>query len=279
MGCLRRYTITVYMSGMINSSRLAPGALMLVAAAGWAALATGSAAVSAQSAGGATIWVQTMDSCKQALGGASFHLSGAGVSTTADTPAAQKSRVASTPSCPLEQGDCASATTGCVSFAGVAPGTYTIRETRTPAPDTSNPEGYAPCEGGSACRSEVATVTVDAGGGVRATVTNLYPDGVSATWPSGGGPRGHSAYAATAADPVVFHDFGLAPPGRSGQCDGDSDADDHLTGSPSGHCAYPESQEDAACKPYPWSCQSTASGARVRPAAARATPVTVSQSS
>ncbi|HEY2702975.1 MAG TPA: hypothetical protein VGL20_04730 [Candidatus Dormibacteraeota bacterium] len=266
---------------MINSSRLAPGALMLVAAAGWAALATGSAPASARStqpAGGATIWIQTMDSCKQAIGGAGYQLVGAGVSMSADTPAGQKTRVASTPNCPLEQGDCAATTTGCVSFAGVAAGTYTIRETRAPAADTSNPEGYAPCEGGSACRSEVATVTVDAGGGVRATVTNLYPDGASATWPAGGGRRGHSAYAATAADPVVFHDFGLAPPGRSGQCDGDSDADDHLTGSPSGHCAYPEDQEDAACKPYPWSCQSTASGPRVRPAADRATPVTVPQS-
>jgi hypothetical protein len=271
---------------MMTTRRPPPGALMLAGATAWAGLAAGSAPVAAQ-AGGATIWVQTMDSCKQALGGAGYVLSGGGISMSADAPASQKSRVASTPNCPLQQGDCATATTGCASFTGVPAGTFTLRETRTPAADTSNPEGYAPCEGGSACRSEVATVTVDAGGGVRATVTNVYPDGVSVSWPSTSGRRGHSAYAATASDPVVFHDFGLAPPGRSGQCDGDSDADDHLTGSPSGHCAYPEDQEAAACKPYPWSCpaaapanrQSTSSGARVRPATDRATPATVSQSS
>src|SRR4029077_6068827 len=45
------------------------------------------------------------------------------------------------------------------------------------------------------------------------------------------------------------------------QCDGDADADDHLTGSPSGHCDYPESQEASACQPYPWSCTLGVEGA------------------
>jgi hypothetical protein len=224
---------------------------MLAAALAGAVLAAGSGA---SAAGGATVWVQTMDSCKQALGGAAYSLSGGGVRLTAESPSAQKVRVASTAGCPLQQGDCARATTGCLSFAGVPAGTFTLRETRTPAADTSNPEGYAPCEGGSACRSEMATVTVTAGGGVQATVTNVYPDGYTATWPTGTGRRARHAYAASAADPIVFHDFGLAPPGRTGQCDGDSDADDHLTGTPSAHCAYPESEEATACRPYPWSC-------------------------
>ena len=233
---------------------------MLAAALAGAALAGGSGA---SAAGGATVWVQTMDSCKQALGAAAYVLSGGGVSLTAQSPSAQKARVASTSGCPLEQGDCARATTGCLSFTGVPGGTFTLRQTRAPAADNSNPEGYAPCEGGSACRSEVASVTVTAAGAVQATVTNVYPDGYTVTWPTGSGRRAHHAYSAAAADPVVFHDFGLAPPGRSGQCDGDSDADDHLTGTPSAHCAYPESEESSACRPYPWSCP---------PAAPAATP-------
>jgi len=236
---------------MIRTGRLRRGAPILLVALACAALAGGGGA---SAAGGATVWVQTMDSCKQALGGAAYVLSGGGVTMTAESPAVQKVRVASAAGCPLEQGDCARITTGCLSFTGVAAGTYSLRETRPPAADTSNPEGYAPCEGGSACRSEVATVTVAAGGGVQATVTNLYPDGFTATWPSGSGRRAHHAYSGAANDPVVFHDFGLAPPGRGNQCDGDSDADDHLTGTPSAHCAYPESEEASACRPYPWSC-------------------------
>jgi hypothetical protein len=229
-------------------------ALTLVVAAGGIGTATASGAVAAPT-GGATVWIQTMDSCKQSLGSAGYTLTGGGVSMSADTPASSPSRVASTGVCPLQQGSCAGGGRGCASFTSVPPGTYTVRTTRTPPATTSNPEGYAPCEGGSACRSEVANVIVAADGSVQATVTNVYPDGTTVTWPTSGSSRRHrAAYAATTADPVVIHDFGLAPPGSSNQCDGDSDADDHLTGTPSAHCAYPESQEDAACKPYPWSC-------------------------
>jgi hypothetical protein len=244
---------------MIRTRCLAPAALLLGAACAGVALSGAAAA-----AGGATVVVQTMDSCKQALGGATYVLSGAGVTLTAQSPAGQKARVASASQCPVQQGDCVRVSVGCLSFSNVAAGTYTLRETRTPAADTSNPEGYAPCEGGSACRSEVGTVTVDAGGGVRATVTNVYPDGYTATWPTSSGRRGRGGYAASVSDPIVFHDFGLAPPSKGGQCDGDSDADDHLTGTPSAHCAYPESEEGAACKPYPWSCP-TASAAVTPP--------------
>jgi len=232
--------------------------LPLLLLTGWAAAGSASGAAAAP-AGGATVWVQTMDSCKQSLGSASYALTGGGLTMTADTPASSKSRVASTGQCPLQQGSCAGGGRGCVSFSALPPGTYTVRTTRTPPADTSNPEGFAPCEGGSACRSEVASVVVAADGGVQVTVTNVYPDGVSVTWPAAASQRRHrGAYAGSVNDPVVFHDFGLAPPGRTGQCDGDSDADDHLTGSPSAHCAYPESEEDAACKPYPWSCTMTA---------------------
>jgi hypothetical protein len=137
-----------------------------------------------------------------------------------------------------------------VSFTAPAPGTYTIRTTVTPPANATNPEGYAPCEGGSACQSEEATLTVGSGGAVSATVAAVYPDGTTVTWPSTG------SYAGSASDPIVFHDFGLAAPGsaHNAQCDGDSDADDHLTGSPSGHCGPPEAQEASACQPFPWSC-------------------------
>jgi hypothetical protein len=157
----------------------------------------------------------------------------------------------STGTCPLQRGNCATFHIGCITFDGVpAPGTYSMRVIHTPPANTSNPQGYAPCQGGSACQSEVATITVSAGGSVQATVTSVYPDGFTLTTPSGG------SFAGTAADPIVFHLFGLG----SGSCDSDGDADDHLTGSPSSHCGYPEGQEAGACQPFPWSCAFAAGG-------------------
>jgi hypothetical protein len=210
-------------------------------------------------ASGARIWVQTMDSCKQALGGAGYQLTGGGVTRTADTPAGRKVTVAPRARCPLQQGSCR-VPRGCVSFTDVPPGTYRLVTTRTPGPDRSNPEGYAPCQGGSACRSETASITVGGDGRVLATVTDVYPDGVTETWPSAPTHGGADAYAATVADPVVLHDYGLAAPGAAPQCDGDADADDHLTGNMRDHCAYPEDEEAAACQPYPWSCALPAAG-------------------
>ncbi len=196
----------------------------------------------------ATVWVQTLDSCKQALPGAAYRLSGGGLSVTAQAPSGHKKTVVPKSTCPELRGSCSAVKVGCVSFAALPPGTYTVVTTRTPPPDTSDPEGFAPCQGGSACRSEVATVVVGAAGKVQATVTDVYPDRVSETFPSPG------SFAGTRSDPVVFHDFGMAPPGFAPQCDGDSDADDHLTGNMRLHCASPEADEATACQPYPWSC-------------------------
>jgi hypothetical protein len=203
-------------------------------------------------AGGGGIWIQTMDSCKQGLGGAAYSVTGpGGASITVTTPPGSAGSVGASAGCPLQKGSCSAGGHGCVSFAAPPPGTYTIRTTVTPPPNATNPEGYAPCEGGSACQSEEATLTVGSGSGTHAIVTAVYPDGSTVTWPSTGG------YAGTASDPIVFHDFGLAAPGSgsNSQCDGDGDADDHLTGTPSSRCAFPESQETSACQPYPWSCQ------------------------
>ncbi len=186
-----------------------------------------------------TVWVQTVDSCKQALPAAAYQLTGGGATRTAQAPPGRKRTIVPTAACPLLHGN----------FTGLAAGTYTLTTTRTPPPDRSDPEGFAPCQGGSACRSQVATITVSASGAVQGAVTDVYPDGVSEIFPSAS-----SFFAATPTDPVVFHDFGLAAPGYAPQCDGDSDADDHLTGNMRGHCGYPEADEAAACQPYPWSC-------------------------
>jgi len=243
-------------------------ALTAALACGGGALAGGAAAVRAQSQG-ATVWVQTMDSCKQALGGAAYRLTGGGLTRTAQTPTQRKVTVSPKAACPLQQGTCGKGARGCVSFAGLPAGSYTLVTTRPPAPDRSDPEGFAPCQGGSACRSETATIVVAAGGGVAATVTDVYPDGVTETFPTASTHGGHAAYAGTAADPVVIHDFGLAPPGFAPQCDGDSDADDHLTGNMRAHCAYPEDVEASACQPYPWSCALPAGAAAAPPPSPR----------
>jgi hypothetical protein len=236
---------------------------LLVATCG-GSLAAGAGRAEAQS-GGATVWIQTMDSCKQALGGAAYQLSGGGQTRTAQTPAGRKKTVSSRAACPLQQGSCTSVPRGCVSFGGLPPGTYTLTTTRPPAPDRSDPEGFAPCQGGSACRSQTATIAVAADGSVQATVTDVYPDGVSETFPTAATHAGRAFYAGTAGDPVVTHDFGLAHPGFAPQCDGDSDADDHLTGNMRAHCAYPEGQEASACQPYPWSCTLPAATAAPSP--------------
>jgi hypothetical protein len=245
---------------MMRSKRLkfALASLSLTFAACGSALASGAGLAAASShhsggggsSGGGGVWIQTMDSCKQALGGAAYVVSGSGASITVTTPSGPGGSVAAAAGCPLQQGNCTGAAHGCVSFTAPAPGTYTIRTTVTPPPNATNPEGYAPCEGGSACRSEEATLIVGSGGSVSATVAAVYPDGSTVTWPSTG------SYSGSASNPIVFHDFGLAAPGsaHNAQCDGDGDADDHLTGSPSGHCAYPEAQETSACQPFPWSC-------------------------
>jgi hypothetical protein len=219
--------------------RTAFAVVALIAGSLSAAVLTSSARAGAASGGGATIFVQTMDSCHQILGSAVLSMTGGSVATT---PAGHGT--ASGAGCPVPKGTCSAGP--CASFTGVPDGTYRIITTKTPPANASNPEGYAPCEGGSACRSQWADVTVS-GGSVSATVSNVYPNNKTTTF----------SFSGSSGDPVVFHDFGLAAPGSAGnaQCDGDSDADDHSTGSPSGSCAFlPESAESSACQPFPWSC-------------------------
>jgi hypothetical protein len=225
---------------------LLPTGILLASAVGMVLSGTQGRAATASAT--TTITIQSMDSCKQALDGAGYLLTGDNVRSGLTVTSSGSGRQSvSGGSCPVPRGSCRSTSTGCLSFTGVpAPGSYRIHAVVTPPANSSNPEGYAPCEGGSACRSEEAVVTVLADGSVQAQVNDVYPDGFIRVLPGSS-----STYAGTAADPIVFHLFGLG----SGSCDGDHDADDHLTGSPSSHCSYsPESGESSACQPYPWSC-------------------------
>jgi hypothetical protein len=195
-----------------------------------------------------SVWLQTMDSCKQALGSTAFVIvDNAGTfKENITTPSSSPHTVASG-SCPLPRGNCTVSTVGCVQATGLPVGdSFQIRETATPPATSGNPFGYAPCNAGSACRNQFANLTVSSTGAVAGQTTNIAPDNTSSVIPSS-----TSSFAGTAADPIVFHDFGLG----SGSCDGDSDADDFLTGTPSSHCPYlPESGEASACQPFPWSC-------------------------
>src|SRR5579875_1213565 len=163
--------------------------------------ATPSAARTGQTASALrrTIWVQTMDSCRHALHGAyqAIHLSGGHSFVIGPGPGTQPVGVGYG-SCPAPRGNCDVTSTGCVSFTVPVPSTakghpvtYTISQNaHDAAPNT------VPCNGGSACRWERGFFTVYPSGAVEARVTNVYPDGTYAWYPSTTG------YAATTrADP------------------------------------------------------------------------------
>ena len=215
---------------------LSPLALVLVLS-GLFAMNTTLNVMQLHAAGPVTIWLQVMDSCKQALPGAKFTLVAPNGTKSNAGPSAGTKRVSvSSGTCPLQRGNCQAVPTGCVKWIITSPtsGTYTIKE--HPTFDTTdgfleNPPGataftgFVPCNGGSACKKESATFTIT-NGVVTGTTTNIYPDGTTTKYPSGG------TFSGTQTDPIVFHNFQLG----NGSCDGDSDKDDHLTGSPSTHC-------------------------------------------
>ncbi len=196
--------------------------------------------VNVHAAGSARVWLQVMDSCRQALPGANFTLIDPSGSSVDNGPSPGKRRVTvSSGSCPVQRGDCQGVPTGCLSWdieppvSGTA--TYLIVEKSTwdasdgfyeNPPGTTSFTGFVPCNGGSSCRNQTATFTVDASGVVRGNTINIYPDRFKAVYPSRG------AFAGTQTDPIVFHNFQLG----NGSCGSDNDADNHLTGSPSSHC-------------------------------------------
>jgi hypothetical protein len=194
-----------------------------------------------------TVWLQVTDSCKQALLGATFTVTGPGInSTTAATTGGAKPQ--SLPGyingqCPIQQGTCINFPTGCTSttlnvpISGTAVYKFTVAKT---APAYGTNLRYAICNGGSACPygPEVATVNVASSGSVSATVLNYYPDGTTVIWPTD-----KSAYNGSRGDPVLFHEYGIG--NGSISCDYDHDADDYLTGTPNRHCdSDPGSVED-----------------------------------
>jgi hypothetical protein len=174
------------------------------------------------------VWLQVMDSCQQAIPGATFKLSGNGLkSVQGPAPGSEPQTVKRTGgNCPLQRGNCAKVSTGCLTWSVPIPAqgtaTYQISE-------ISSAHNYVPCTGGSVCSGGplTGTLTISSSGNVAATIHNVYPDKASVTWPTSGSP-----YTATKTDPITVHNFGLG----TGSCDGDNDADDHLTGSPSSHC-------------------------------------------
>src|SRR5258706_6695726 len=195
-------------------------------------LTTGAFSVSAHGVNGShrssskiTIWLQTMDSCRQAIPGPKYVLTGNGLNLSAGPAPGSGPKTVGSGNCPLQRGNCSTVPTGCVSWIISVPSsttTYTIKETFTPS-------NYVPCTGGSVCPAgpDVIKLTITSSGRVSATVKNTYPDRTTVTWPTSG-----SLYTATQTDPIVVHNFRLG----TGSCDGDNDADDRLTGSPSSHC-------------------------------------------
>lgn len=220
-----------------------------------AGAATSSASISA---GPSQIVVQTMDSCKSGLGGARYELddaSGHVIATAGSQGASSPGSVTGGVSCTLQQGDCVNTTKGCLVFAAVPAGDYRLRQIAVPSGNSTNPDGYAPCNSGSACQWESADVTVNGDGSILAAVTNVAPNGISQQFPNAATGLRATYFAGTASDPVVFHNFGLAKPGTINggtglpnvQCDADGDADDWSTGTPSSRCGFPEAAETTVC--------------------------------
>ncbi|HEY2703242.1 MAG TPA: DUF4214 domain-containing protein [Candidatus Dormibacteraeota bacterium] len=226
--------------------------------------------------------VQTMDSCRTPLDGARYVLTtatGTALPTTAVTFPSGTGGLVGT--CVLQQGNCATVSKGCLVFKGVPAGDYRLKQTQTPAGNNTNPDGYAPCNSGSACQWQTADVTVNNDGTVAAQVTNMAPTGKAAQFPND--PNHAKYFSATAADPIVFHDFGLAHPGyapaggvASTPCDSagasapdgtPADADDWSTGTPSSSCRETPANEGKCTSPiaftqnpawngvgFPWQC-------------------------
>lgn len=213
------------------------------------------------SAGPSQIVVQTMDSCKSGLGGAAYELlnaSGQVVASIGSQGASSPGSVGAAATCPDQQGDCVNTGKGCLVFGALPPGDYRLRETATPSGNTTNPDGYAPCNGGADCQWETADVTINPDGSIVAQVTNVAPSGKVEPFPSD--PNHSQYYAGTPADPIVFHNFGLAKPGSAPvaspgvtpvgnlQCDNNGDADDWSTGTPGSTCRFPEPAEFTVCQ-------------------------------
>ncbi|HEV7465677.1 MAG TPA: DUF4214 domain-containing protein [Candidatus Dormibacteraeota bacterium] len=256
----------------LSGSRFTMGLTALLVGAASVVLAIGSdganvgaaTAAAANSSAPFEVVVQTMDSCRSPLDGAKYVLYDHAGNATPLQPSTYPSGTGGlVGTCVLQQGNCATVSKGCLVFRNVPPGDYRLRQTQTPAGNLTNPDGYAPCNSGSACRWETADVTVNPDGSVAGQVTNMAPTAKPTQFPND--PNHAKFFAGTTADPIVFHDFGLAhpgyaPPGRvaSTPCDSagatvpdgtPADADDWSTGTPSSSCReLPTGSTESSCK-------------------------------
>jgi hypothetical protein len=180
------------------------------------------------------VTVQNLDSCKIAVGGGTFQLfNSSNTLLSTQTTGLGTYNFTGKP-CPHVGGSCVVTSSGCATFSLAVPSsgtaTYTIKQ-------SAPPSGYLPCEGGSACRSEIITLTIDSTGAVvTATTTNVYPDGTVTTFPNSANPdlntSSSTTFQGSPADPIMF----FSDKYGNTSCDGDNDADDHNNGSPSSHC-------------------------------------------
>src|SRR5258706_5271700 len=131
-----------------------------------------------------TIWLQTMDSCRQAIPGPKYVLQGNGLNLSAGPAPRSGPKTVGSGNCPIQRGNCLTVPTGCVSWTisvHSSTTTYKIQETFTPS-------RYVPCTGGSVCPAgpDVIKLTITSSGRVSATVKNTFPDRTTVTWPTSG---------------------------------------------------------------------------------------------
>jgi hypothetical protein len=203
-----------------------------------------------------TVWSQALDSCRRAITGSTFNMTGPGMNVTQRdfrTGAALLNPLIipqGTGTCPVQQGNC-------VSFANVnlAP-TCLQWHVTVPAAGTatytlkivSAAPSHVGCVGGSVCASpdvkhlntqifQFATITVSSTGSCSAKVTNYNPNWTYnkssvRIFPNSVTQHKAATYNCSQSDPVLFHESAIHIAVSQGpnDCDGDNDADDHTTG-------------------------------------------------
>jgi hypothetical protein len=197
-----------------------------------------------------TLWSQTLDSCRRAITGSTYRLTGPGVNATqGNLPAGAKQASIliipeGTGNCPVQQGNCVKFASTCLQWHLMVPSkgtaTYTLSIIK---PAT----GHAGCVGGSVCPSpdlkhpgtqifESATITITSKGSCSAQVINRYPNWTTnkssvRVFPTAD-QHETTAYTCKQTDPVVFHESAThaAVSQSPNDCDNDHDADDHTTG-------------------------------------------------
>ena len=148
-------------------------------------------------------WLQKMDSCREALPGAMFEISGNGIHwIVGPTPGEGPQTVASGDPCPLQHGNCVTISTGCLAIDFAVPvvgtETYTITEIKSP-------HGYVSCVVSDIrCRKRpaVVTLTIDATGQMYARTREAGAHGASLTF-----PVNRSSFGGTRTDPVLIYNY------------------------------------------------------------------------